>query len=352
MSEDQGAVSTGFTDNFAYGSVQLTNDTYVELIDNTQNVPSAGTAPDALYVNALVVNYGSTLDLNGLNVYARQVQNDGTITGGTVQQLSAGGALALNTPTDGFLSQEGQVDKWTFYGQAGQSVAVLVDTGSGGLFQPLIEPNLGYAQVEVLDPSGNVLASAANTQYGYDVSLGQIPPLPVNGTYTITVSAPASEAYSTGSYIITEWDATAHNEALTIGAQPDRRARFAVCLRPVELFGRGERAGSVQPRRLDQLGHRIQSDGPRRAHCLHRSILQLGARDLAERGDLRPDGFLKRRPAGLIHVQRHGGASGQPVGRRAVPRRAHRQRSVPAFHGDHRQSGRCHDHRDRPQSGG
>ena len=89
MSQDLGPTSDGFIDNFAYGTLALGSNTYVQLADNAQN--SSGSEPEALYTNALVVPSGSTLDLNGLNVYVRADQIDGTVVGGTITKIPGSG---------------------------------------------------------------------------------------------------------------------------------------------------------------------------------------------------------------------------------------------------------------------
>ncbi len=59
MSQNLGDNADGFNDNFAYGGLSLSNNAYVELVDQTQNVPGySGT--DALYVNNLTVPAGCT----------------------------------------------------------------------------------------------------------------------------------------------------------------------------------------------------------------------------------------------------------------------------------------------------
>ena len=78
MSEDLGNVAAGFVNNFAYGTLELGNGTYVQLVDQAQNSP--GTKPEALYVENLIVPAGCTLDLNGLSVYARAFQVNGTVS--------------------------------------------------------------------------------------------------------------------------------------------------------------------------------------------------------------------------------------------------------------------------------
>src|SRR5262249_43468285 len=85
MASDMGATASGFTNNFAYGTLSLGSNNYVRLVDRVDN--ATGTGAEALYVNMLIVPTGSTLDLNGLPVYARAVQNNGTIVGGTVALL-------------------------------------------------------------------------------------------------------------------------------------------------------------------------------------------------------------------------------------------------------------------------
>ena len=83
MSQDLGNVAAGFNDNFAYGTLELTANTYVELVDNAANSP--GDAPEAVYVNTLIVPAGATLNLDGLHLYAQTEQINGTmISGGAV----------------------------------------------------------------------------------------------------------------------------------------------------------------------------------------------------------------------------------------------------------------------------
>jgi RHS repeat-associated protein len=211
MSNDLGDVATAFQNNFVYGTLTLSNDTYVQLTDLSQNV-AGDTGADAVYINSLVVGSGSTLDLHGLKLYARQTQVNGTIVGGTIARLAAGGSLTVNSPAPGYISASTQVDSWTFYGHTGQTVAVVVNTGSSGSLSPLV-PSLGYAQVQVLDPSGHVVGSGTNSQAGADVTLSGITPA-VTGTYMIEVQAPPAQSGSTGNYLVTEWDATTHDNAL------------------------------------------------------------------------------------------------------------------------------------------
>jgi parallel beta-helix repeat protein len=76
----------------------------------------------------------------------------------TLNPLPSGGQLALNTPTGGALLNTGQVDTWTFFGRKNQTVVVVVNTGPLGYPAPL-QPSLNYAQVQIVDSHGTVVAS-------------------------------------------------------------------------------------------------------------------------------------------------------------------------------------------------
>jgi hypothetical protein len=86
MSNDLGAVQSGWTTNFAYGTLSLTNNTYVKLVDLADNAAGAGN--EAVYVRNLVVPAGNTLDLDGLHLYVRTSTIGGTILNGTVSTVS------------------------------------------------------------------------------------------------------------------------------------------------------------------------------------------------------------------------------------------------------------------------
>ena len=94
MSQDLGNIAAGFDQNFAYSMLELSNDTYVELVDDL------GGTPDALYVSNLIVPAGTTLNLNGLDLYIQTAQIQGTIIGGAIitgevyDDVSGSGTLA------------------------------------------------------------------------------------------------------------------------------------------------------------------------------------------------------------------------------------------------------------------
>ncbi len=167
MGQDLGNVAEGFDRNFAYGSVALANNTYVRLVDQVHN--SRGTGPEALYVNTLVVPSGTTLDLNGLHVYARASQSVGTIAGGSITPVPDSGPIGWGVPSPGSISAPGEIDEWTFFGRLGQWVTVVVDPGSGSA----LAPYLNYAQVELLDPAANVIATNGSAAQGQPVLLSE-----------------------------------------------------------------------------------------------------------------------------------------------------------------------------------
>ena len=193
MSQDLGTNASGFTDNFAYGTLVpgrgagSSSTGYVKLVDQSVNAP--GTGSEALYTDSLVVSPGTTLDLNGLHLYTRAAQIYGTVVGGSIIQIPSGGALSLSSPTPGSISTPGQLDEWTFYGMAGHCITAFVDTGVNSPTPPL-SPCLDYARVRLLDANNDVLATANNGNYGYVVTLTDVA-LPADGTYRIEVDAPS-----------------------------------------------------------------------------------------------------------------------------------------------------------------
>ncbi len=212
MSDDLGAVQAGFANNFAYGTISLTSDTSVELVDLSHNTSS--TSPEAVYANELIVPSGATLNLNNLHFYVRGDQVSGTIVGGTVTIVPSGGSIALNTPTPGTLTPAGAVEDWAFYGTTGESLTVELNPGGGGS-EPALAPQLGWGQVELLDPNNDVLASATSSSNGAVATISGFS-LPANQTYTIQVQAPAAEVSSTGNYVLSAYNVTPNVYPLTV----------------------------------------------------------------------------------------------------------------------------------------
>ena len=190
MSVDMGAVQSGFVNNFAYGTISLTSNTSVELVDQSHNTTSS--SPEAVYVNELVVASGATLNLNGLHLYVRGDEISGTVLDGTVILVPAGGAISLGTPTPGTLTPAGAIQNWTFYGTAGESISIQLNPGSSGS-NPAVSPYLDWGQVSLLNASGGSLASASSATSGAFATISSFT-LPTSGTYTIQVKAPRARA--------------------------------------------------------------------------------------------------------------------------------------------------------------
>ncbi len=210
MSQDQGATAAGFQNNFVYGTIDIATP-FAELVNQYSN--AGGT--DALYVNSIQVNSFDQLNLNGIHVYARAVQINGTVTGGTITQLPDGGAIQVNSPLPGSISPAGNQDSWTFFGHAGEAVTAYVNPGTGTAPAP-IGSGLTYANIQLIEPNSTLLASGASGSGGGAVSLANIS-LPADGVYTIKIGAAASHPNNTGNYILGVWDVTLQNQPLLLG---------------------------------------------------------------------------------------------------------------------------------------
>jgi hypothetical protein len=210
MSQDIGNVPTGYVKNFAYGTILLDSGAQVTLVDQFTN--SSGTSPECIYANSLIVPAGASLNLNGLHVYTRLSQIVGSLSFGSVSQAPTNaGPLTLNTGVPGSLSAPGVLDEWTFFGRAGEHVAVVVELNS----TDVLSPQLAYADVRLLDPQTNLLAETSNNVPQQAVALlNQV--LPMDGTYAVQVRAPDNESASTGDYKITVWDATPAVQSLLV----------------------------------------------------------------------------------------------------------------------------------------
>ncbi len=117
MSADMGAVAAGFVNNFADGTLYITNGTYVELVDQSQN--SGSGQPEAVYADNLVINPGATLNLNGLHLYVFSDQIEGTIVGGSVTVVTLP-PPAVNAPAAAAVNENGTL---AFTGGAALSIS-------------------------------------------------------------------------------------------------------------------------------------------------------------------------------------------------------------------------------------
>jgi RHS repeat-associated protein len=214
MGRDLGPDLAGFQANAAYGVLNLQS-ADVRLVDESDNVP--GPSPEALYVDTLSVPAGSTLDLNGIPLYARVVDVAGTVVGGSITQLADGGRLVLNTRAAGAIAVAGELDEWTFFGRAGRVVTVSIDPGQEGLTLP-VAPHLGLVAVQLLDPVGEVLATVRSEELGQAARLLAIP-LSRDGVYTIRVHAPDTHPGEVGNYLLSIFDATTTTRPLNLNAR-------------------------------------------------------------------------------------------------------------------------------------
>jgi pimeloyl-ACP methyl ester carboxylesterase len=212
ISADLGSGSSGFVNNFAYGTLIVGGNDYVKLVN--QSINSPGSSAEAVYANSLVVPAGSTLNLNGLNLYVRDAQIAGTITGGSITQIPNSGPLTIDSPTPGHLSTAGELDNWTFFARAGSVITVSLDPGSGAPGGP-VSPQLEWAQIQLLGPSNNVLATASNATAGALLTLNSVT-VPADGTYTIAIKAAPSHTSNVGNYVVAAFDVTPDIQSLNI----------------------------------------------------------------------------------------------------------------------------------------
>jgi protocatechuate 3,4-dioxygenase beta subunit len=170
MSQDLGNVAAGFSDNFAYGTLQLAANTYVELVDNAANSP--GNTPEALYVDDLIVPAGATLNLDGLQLYVHTEQINGTIVaGGAVvsgevfNDVSGSGTLTTGDPG---------LSGWTVdLTNTATDSLYTTTTGSNGLFSLTGIAAGTYILSEVLQPGFAQTAPASPGTYTITVASGQ-----------------------------------------------------------------------------------------------------------------------------------------------------------------------------------
>lgn len=215
MGQDRGPMSAGFDRNFVYTCIELAENSYVRLQDLSDN--STGSAPEAVYVNSLVVPAGCTLDLNGLHLYVRLAHVEGTVLQGSIAYLPDSGVLMPGTAATGSLLRPDEYDEWNFYGRARKMVTIDVSLGEAG-WPALLPPYLSHALVMLTDSNNQVLASASSVAAGRSVLLQDIT-LPADGNYRIRVTSPAVPGVELGNYLVTYWDVTIKTSPLLLNRQ-------------------------------------------------------------------------------------------------------------------------------------
>src|SRR5262249_33473981 len=153
MSQNVGAMAPGFVNNFVYGALVLGNNTRVQLVDQSHN--SAAPGVEAVYASVVQVPTGCTLDLNGLQLYARGVLVSGTVLNGTITQVPDAGALTMATPTPGSISTAGELDEWTFFARGGSVLTAQVNPGTGGS-PAALPPPLQWVRAQLLAANNTV----------------------------------------------------------------------------------------------------------------------------------------------------------------------------------------------------
>ncbi|HJT36519.1 MAG TPA: hypothetical protein VJ783_31135, partial [Pirellulales bacterium] len=220
MSDDLGAVASAFNGNFALGKLTLQGSTYLKLVDQSDNAPGAGA--EAVYVNSLTVPAGTTLDLNGLHLYARSATINGTALDGTVTMAPASSTITWTGADAATSTKWSDPNNWStgtvpvagdtviFDGTAQNSLAT-VDAGfsPGG---PLADIQISWSGEITINPGVNL--AAFNVEFGGGT---------LDGAGTLTVADSLTWSAGTmsggGTTVVAETASLLINDAsnLTIG---------------------------------------------------------------------------------------------------------------------------------------
>src|SRR5262249_30182495 len=94
---------------------------------------------------------------------------------------------------------------------------------------PPASPTLQFVEVQVIGPSGTLIAMASNSVAGATVRL-PVNALAESGTYRVRVRASASEPTSTGHYLLTVYDSSVVTQPLLLnqGANGDISTPYVV----------------------------------------------------------------------------------------------------------------------------
>ncbi len=104
MGNDVGADTVGFSKNFVYDTLALAGNTYVQLVDLSDN--AAGASPEAVYTKNAIVPLGTTLDLNGLHLYAGTAEISGEVVGGSIIIVPPNSAPVNAIPAEQTLAED------------------------------------------------------------------------------------------------------------------------------------------------------------------------------------------------------------------------------------------------------
>ena len=214
MSEDEGLVAAGFKHNFNFGTSVAQSRRQRQAGRSIQTTRLAA-APEAVYANAVIVPSAATLNLNGLNMYVRAVQINGTVINGTISLLPDGGAIDINSPYPAQSARRAIKTLGRFLaGRAKPSPPMSIPAPA--MHRHRLAPNLGFAGIQLIAPDNSVLASGNSSTNGAAVSLANIT-LPTDGVYSIKISAAAGHTTATGNYDVAVWDVTPQIQPLLLG---------------------------------------------------------------------------------------------------------------------------------------
>ncbi len=223
------------------GELQLSQGAHVELQDAFDNAP--GDTSEALYVNSLVVPAGTTLDLGGLALYTRAAVVQGSVIGGTITLLPDSGPIVRGVATFGGIATAGEIDEWTFFSRAGQSITAVLNPG-GTSIPAASSPVINFALMELLDSSGSIVASVSSSSSGALLQLANVE-LPGDGVYRLRVRAPLDQPTRTGNYALTLWDATIDESRLALNEQQFGTIENPLSSRPLDLRSQRQPASAV-----------------------------------------------------------------------------------------------------------
>ena len=209
-SEDRFPVSSGFINNFAFGTISVENKTNLGV-----DTASSG---KALYINTLFIEAGSVFNARSRPVYVRKLINNGSLRNSDFFfVVPDGGPLAFSTPTPGEVtaSQSPAYDEWTFTASQNGPVSVAVNPGSTGV-TAAASPQIKRVRVELRDNADALLKVIESTTDGNPISL-ESDSLTQGNNYRIRVLSMAGSVV-TGNYVVTLLNAGTAETGLSIAS--------------------------------------------------------------------------------------------------------------------------------------
>ena len=189
MSQDLGSDLAGFQGNFHYGAITVANGAYVQLVDR---LGTRRAAPDPRHSMStrLASLPARRWTSTGWRCIPASRRSTGTVINGTIKQVVSGGPIAFGKPIPARLPRPG---RWTRGPSSAGPVGGDREVNPGNASAPAaLIPYIENAQVSLIDPSNNVLATTSDANPGDLLTLLGVS-LPVDGVYTIQVQAGTSQ---------------------------------------------------------------------------------------------------------------------------------------------------------------